>query len=157
MANLYIYLAISQFFSRHLFCYIASCKAINRFYLYQVAASACGIVYLTVPLATSVNHLLVIFIAIGLLDGGLYGISPLLVTESVDETEVPQAWGLLNTTTVFSAVGPFLAGTSRSAVMKYYRKMPYLLDQKPHSVSHFPRLNAILDFRATWTIKSTKG
>ena len=111
--NLYTYLAISQFFSRHLFCYLAKFKAVDRFYLYQAAAAASGIVFFTVPLATTANHLLAIFIVTGLLDGGLYGISPILVTDCVDEDRVPAAWGIFVTAnTVFSALGPFLAGIS---------------------------------------------
>lgn len=111
MANLYIYLAICQFFSRLLFSYLASFKAVNIFYLYQTAASACGIIYVVIPFAITVNHLLLIIIAFGLMDGGLYGICILIVAHCVDADELPQAIGIFTTvTTMFSAMGPLFAG-----------------------------------------------
>ena len=108
---LYTYLAISQFCSRNLFCYFSKRCLVNKFYIYQAAAFAYGIVLFFVRFATTANHLLVIFIIVGLLDGGFYGISPLLVTHCVGEYQIPAAWGIfLMISSTSCAIGPFFAG-----------------------------------------------
>ena len=108
---LYTYMAISYFFGNHLFCKLSEFKFINIFDLYQFSTTCLGVCLLLLPVATSYKAVVVLSVMFGLMDGGRYGLMPLIVLTCVGEKRIDQAWGYL---TLFvglsSVIGPVFIG-----------------------------------------------
>ena len=108
---LYTYMAISYFFSNHLFCKLSEFKFINIFDLYQFSTTCLGVCLFLLPVATSYKAVVVLSVMFGLMDGGRYGLMPLIVLTCVGQKRIDQAWGYL---TLFiglsSVIGPVFMG-----------------------------------------------
>ena len=108
---LYTYMAISYFFSNHLFCKLSEFKFINIFDLYQFSTTCLGVCLFLLPVATSYKAVVVLSVMFGLMDGGRYGLMPLIVLTCVGQKRIDQAWGYL---TLFvglsSVIGPVFIG-----------------------------------------------
>ncbi|CAH3149620.1 unnamed protein product [Porites lobata] len=108
---LYIYTAIAFFFSNHLFCKLSEFKFLNIFDLYQFSTTCLGICLLLLPVATSYRAVVVLAVMFGLMDGGRYGLMPLIVLTCVGQKRTNQAWGYVAFSVgLSSAVGPVFIG-----------------------------------------------
>ena len=108
---LYIYTAIAFFFSNHLFCKLSEFKFFHIFDLYQFSTTCLGICLLLLPVATSYRAVVVLAIMFGLMDGGRYGLMPLIVLTCVGQKRTNQAWGYVAFSVgLSSAVGPVFIG-----------------------------------------------
>lgn len=110
---LYTYMAIAAFFSNHLFCKLseAKYKFVNIFDLYQLATACFGIGLLLLPIARSYKAMIALSVLFGLMDGGRYGLIPLVVLECVGQKRTEQAWGYLSFSVgLTSCMGPTLIG-----------------------------------------------
>ncbi len=110
---LYTYMAIAAFFSNHFFCKLSEIKLkyVDIFDLYQLATTCFGICLLLLPLARSYKVMVALSVLFGLMDGGRYGLMPLVVLECVGQKRTDQAWGYLSFGVGFaSAIGPTFIG-----------------------------------------------
>lgn len=110
---LYTYMAIAAFFSHHFFCKLSELKLkyFNIFDLYQLATTCFGICLLLLPLARSYKTMVALSVLFGLMDGGRYGLMPLVVLKCVGQKRTDQAWGYLSFSVGFaSAIGPTFIG-----------------------------------------------
>ena len=109
---LYIYMAIAFFFSNHLFCKLSEFKFFNIFDLYQFSTTCLGVCLLLLPVATSYKAVVVLSVMFGLMDGGRYGLMPLIVLTCVGQKSADQAWGFVAFSVgLSSAIGPVITGT----------------------------------------------
>jgi len=109
----YTSMAIVAFFSNHMFCKLSElkCKFVNVFDLYQLATTCFGVGLLLLPLVRSFKAMIALSVLYGLMDGGRYGLMPLVVLECVGQKRTDQAWGYLSFSVgVASCVGPTLIG-----------------------------------------------
>lgn len=110
-AKLYLYLSIVIIFSRNIYCKLGDFKFFNRFSLFQFSAALAGVSFILLPYTTSYLHLVLFMVCIGFLDGGLWGLTALLVTDCAGVDSLNFAWGIFNLLAASgSAVGPPLAG-----------------------------------------------
>lgn len=108
---LFIYLATTSFFSRHLFCKLGEFRHFNRFHMYQGGMTISGLCVICLPLATSYGSLAAIFIVLGLMEGSSMGQFSLLLLKCVKQRQFNQAWGYLNFFMgITISIGPPLAG-----------------------------------------------
>ncbi|CAH3194008.1 unnamed protein product, partial [Porites evermanni] len=108
---LYMYMAIAFFFSNHLFCKLSEFKFINIFDLYQFSTTCLGVCLFLLPLATSYKAVVVLSVMFGLMDGGRYGLMPLMVLTCVGQKSADQAWGFVAFSVgLSSAIGPVIIG-----------------------------------------------
>ena len=106
-------MAIAAFFSNHLFCKLSElkCKFVDIFDLYQLATTCFGVSLLLLRLVRSFTAVIALSVLYGLMDGGRYGLMPLIVVECVGERRTDQAWGYLSFSVgLASCVGPMLIG-----------------------------------------------
>ncbi|CAH3167446.1 unnamed protein product [Porites evermanni] len=117
---LYTYMAISYFFGNHLFCKLSEFKFINIFDLYQFSTTCLGVCLFLLPVATSYKAVVVLSVMFGLMDGGRYGLMPLIVLTCVGQKKIDQAWGYL---TLFiglsSVIGPVFIGFIADTAHEY--------------------------------------
>ncbi|XP_031559872.1 monocarboxylate transporter 9-like [Actinia tenebrosa] len=110
-AQLYIYFSVVVIFSRNIYCTIGSLSFVNRFYLYQFSAAFAGLSVLLLPFSSSYIHLILFMSCLGLLDGGIWGLAPLLVIDVAGIENLNFSWGVFNSVvSVASVSGPPLAG-----------------------------------------------
>ena len=106
-------MAIAAFFSNHLFCKLSELKGkvVNIFDLYQLATTCFGVSLLLLPLVRSFTAVIALSVLYGLMDGGRYGLMPLIVVECVGQERTDQAWGYLSFSVgLASCVGPMFIG-----------------------------------------------
>ena len=82
---LYTYMAIAFFFSNHLVCKLSEMKCLDIFDLYQFTTTCLGISLLLLPLVKSYQAVVTLSVLYGLMDGGRYGLMPLIVLECVGQ------------------------------------------------------------------------
>ena len=113
---LYTYMAIAFFFSNHLLCKLSELKCLDIFDLYQFTTTCLGICLLLLPLAKSYKAVVTLSVLYGLMDGGRYGLMPLIVLECVGEKRTDQAWGYVAFCVGLSAaIGPTVIGEQRGS------------------------------------------
>ncbi|XP_068703284.1 monocarboxylate transporter 10-like [Montipora capricornis] len=119
-SKLYTYYAIAAFIGRHLFCKLGDFRFINRFHLYQVGMTLCGMCLVCLPFARTFSSLVAIFLVNGLLEGSMFGQWSLMVYDCVGRNKVNQAFGYLTFFIgVASAIGPSLAGLMADKLGSY--------------------------------------
>lgn len=117
---LFIYLATTSFFSRHLFCKLGEFRHFNRFLMYQGGMTISGLCVICLPLATSYGSLVAIFIVLGLMEGSSMGQFSLLLLKCVKQRQFNQAWGYLNFFMgITISIGPPLAGLMADKLGSY--------------------------------------
>ena len=72
------------------------CKFVNVFDLYKLATTCFGISLLLLPLVRSFTAVIALSVLYGLMDGGRYGLMPLIVVKCVGQKRTDQAWGYLS-------------------------------------------------------------
>ena len=105
-------MAIAAFFSNHLFCKLSELKGkvVNIFDLYKLATTCFGVSLLLLPFVRSFTAVIALSVLYGLMDGGRYGLMPLIVVECVGQ-RTDQAWGYLSFSVgLASCVGPMFIG-----------------------------------------------
>lgn len=110
---LYTYMAIASFFSNHFFCNLSKFefKFFGIFELYQLTTTCFGICLLLLPLARSYSAMVAFSMLFGFMDGGRYGLMPLLVLECVGLKRTEEAWGYIAFSVGFtSCIGPVIIG-----------------------------------------------
>ena len=108
---LYTYMAIAFFFSNHLLCKLSQLKCLDIFDLYQCTTTRLGICLLLLPLAKSYQAVVAFSVLYGLMDGGRYGLMPLIVLECVGQKRTDQAWGYVSFCVgLAAAIGPIIIG-----------------------------------------------
>ena len=108
---LYTYMAIASFFSNPFFCKLSQLKFFDIFDLYQLATTCFGICLLLLPLARSYNAMVAFSVLFGVMDGGRYGLMPLVAIECVGQKRTDTAWGYLVFSVGFaSGIGPTFIG-----------------------------------------------
>ena len=108
---LYAYFACVSVVSRIIYCKLGTYKYINRFSLYQISMALSGVAIFILPYCTSYTHLIIFMSSLGLLDGGFWGLSALLVTDCAGLENINYGWGVFNCiTSVAGVCGSPLAG-----------------------------------------------
>ena len=108
---LYTYMAIAFFFSNHFLCKISEFEILNIFDLYQITTTCLGICLLALPLVTSYKAVVAFAVLYGLMDGGRYGLMPLIVLQCVGQKRTDQAWGYVSFCVgLCTAIGPVVVG-----------------------------------------------
>jgi len=109
-SNLLQWMGIISTFSRLFVGMIANSDKINRLYLSQFSAACLGLINVIQPNFTSDTGLWWFAISLGVMDGGIEILLPVLTLDLVGEEELAVAWGCILGVISISSVGPPIGG-----------------------------------------------
>ena len=88
-------------------------KCLDIFDLYQFTTTCLGICLLLLPLVKSYQAVVALSVLYGLMDGGRYGLMPLIVLDCVGQKKTDKAWGYVAFCVGLTvAIGPTVIGES---------------------------------------------
>ncbi|XP_076825391.1 monocarboxylate transporter 10-like isoform X2 [Clavelina lepadiformis] len=118
-SSLLQYMGISATVSRLITGKIADSPHVNRLYLSQFSAFLMGVINLTRPSFSSKGGLLFYALSLGILDGGIEILLPVMTLDLVGAEKLSLAWGCILAVISVSSMGPPLAGEIRELTGSY--------------------------------------
>ncbi|XP_039274276.2 monocarboxylate transporter 10-like [Styela clava] len=106
-------MGITSGISRLLFGHIADSPKVNRLYMSQLSALVMGLTNIIFPSIPSEGGVLVYVLILGLVDGGIEILLPVMTLDLVGNENMTIAWGCLLAVISCSALGPPIAGAIR--------------------------------------------
>lgn len=112
-------MGITSGISRLLFGRIADSPKVNRLYISQASALTMGITNILLPSMPTEGGVLAYVIILGLVDGGMEILLPVMTLDLVGNENMTIAWGCLLAVISCSAAGPPIAGAIRDIRGEY--------------------------------------
>lgn len=131
-SSLLLTMGIAASVSRLTAGFAADSKYVNRLYLSQFCAFSMGLLNMITPSILSKNGLLAYVITLGILDGGVEILLPVLTLELVGSQKLSVAWGCILAVISLSCLGPPVVGAMRDQSgmynnMFYFSGVPMIL------------------------------